>query len=176
MQTSRLIFYMIATSAVIVLITMNVWTVPKIDAAARGLTLFDNRRTGYSFKDASEFISALSDDGKAIYLGIQKYLDTLFPILMAISLPWALWMLTTSWAKPYRYFICAVAFIGPMCDLMENASVRVMLHAGPDGLTEQMVATASRWSVTKWTLDLVAMAAFLLLLWSALLQRHKPSA
>lgn len=172
MSTSRLVFYVLAGSAILLLITMNVWTVREIDAAAGGLMLFDNRPTGYSFEEAKEFIGALKPEGKAIYLGIQKYLDTLFPILLAISLSWGLWMLTTAWIMPARLVICAIAIIGPACDLMENASVRVMLRTGADKLTEQMVATASFWTVTKWTLDLIAGITFLLLLWSAALARH----
>lgn len=173
MLTSRLLFYVLAASALTILVVMNVWTVPRIEAEAEGVRIFDNRPMGYSIAEAQEFLGALSQRGKEMYLGIQKYLDTLFPILFAIAMPWGLWLLTPNWHKAARIGLCLIAFLGPMCDLMENTSVRVLLHAGPENITEAMVKTASNWSVRKWTLDLIASASFILLLWHTLLQRYQ---
>jgi len=85
----------------------------------------------------------------------------------------ALWILTDEWRKPYRIAICLAGFLGPMCDLTENHFVAGLLRAGPDGVTAEMVARASAFSVTKWVLDIIAAAAFLFLSWHFLLERWR---
>ncbi len=173
MRTSRLMLWILAIAALFVLILMNVWTVPIIRADAGNLHIFDNRPFGYSLGDAQAFLNALKPEGLELYLTLQRKLDTLFPILFSIAMPWALWVLTARWNTPFRIFICAAGFIGPMCDLTENYFVAKLLRAGPDEITAEMVSIASTFSVTKWGLDLIASCTFLLLGWHALLERWK---
>jgi len=169
MKTPPILFYLIAICTVGLFVLMNVWTVPIIRADAGGMHIFDNKPFGYGYDYAKDFLTLLSGPEKIgldIYLGTQKYLDTFFPCLLATSLTWALWMLTHAWAMPFRIMLCAASIFGPLFDLLENAAVRVMLHAGPDHLTVEMVELASTFSRIKWYLDVIAVAAFVLLLWS----------
>lgn len=177
MKTPPILFYILAASAITIFLVMNLGTVPAIMDQAGGHQIFDNLPWGYDLKYATDFITALTPEGRAMYLGVQKHLDTLFPVLMAASLTWGLWILTARLPKLARGLLCAPAILGPLFDLCENAAVRVMLYstAGPEGpaaLTPSMVALASTFSRIKWTLDLIAVAAFLLLLWSIWLKRH----
>lgn len=173
MSTSRIVLWVMSLSAVFVLMLMNLWTVPIIRAEANGLHIFDNRPLGYGLDDAQIFLKALKADGLELYLTLQRTLDTLFPILFSIAMPWALWLLTEDWKKPLRFAVCLAGFIGPMCDLTENHFVAGLLRAGPDGVTAQMVAQASAFSVTKWVLDVIAGLTFLLLCWQWFLDRRR---
>jgi len=175
MSTSRIVLWVISLAALFVLMLMNLWTVPFIRAEAQGLRIFDNRPIGYGFDEAKAFLSALQPDGLALYLNLQRGLDTLFPILFLIAMPWALWLLTEAWQKPYRVMICLVGVVGPLCDLIENHYVAGMLRAGPEGITPDMVARASAFSVAKWGLDVCAVAAFVVLSWNVLLHRWRPA-
>ena len=60
--------------------------------------------------------------------------------------------------------LAAVAVAGSLFDYLENHAVSVMLRAGPDGLTAEMVASASRWTVLKSAFSALAMTALLALL------------
>ena len=173
MTTPRIILWVVSLAAISFFLAMNLGTVPIIRAEAGGMRIFDNRPTGYDFETAKQFLSQLSPDGYALYTGLQRKIDTLFPTLMAISLTWALWIMTDFLDKPYRIGICLAAFIGPMCDLTENHFVGQMLALGPEAITEDLVSTASTFSVTKWVLDILATSTFLLLGWQWLLQRSR---
>ena len=173
MTTSRIVLWVLSLSAFFVLMLMNLWTVPIIRAEAGGLHIFDNRPFGYGIATSREFLTALKPDGLELYLTLQRKLDTLFPILFATAMPWALWILTDKWTKPARIAICLVGFIGPLCDLTENYLVAKLLRAGPEAITADMVARASAFSVTKWVLDGIAVASFVLLSWHLLLARWR---
>jgi hypothetical protein len=176
MTTSRLILWVLSLLALTLLMVMNLWSVPTIQLDTAGQDIFDNRPSGYGLDDAKAIIGPLYEGeraGLSLYLGLQRKLDTLFPILFAVSVPWALWILTEAWEKPHRIGICLIAFIGPMCDLTENYLVAGLLRAGPDAITADMVARASAFSVTKWVLDGVAVATFALLSWNVLLNRWR---
>ncbi len=155
---------------------MNLWTVPTIRMDAGGLRIFDNRPFGYDLDYATKLIGNLYEGnqvGLNLYLGLQRKLDTLFPILFAIAMPWALWVLTARWNNPFRVALCVAAFLGPMCDLIENYFVGGLLRAGVDDITKEMVARASFFSVTKWVLDVTAGAVFLILASDVLLDRWR---
>ncbi len=173
MSTSRIVLWFLAFSAIFVLMLMNLWTVPIIRGDADGLHIFDNRPLGYGLEEAQVFLRALKADGLEMYLNLQRKLDTLFPILFSIALPWALWVMTDTWKKPLRIAICLAGFLGPMCDLTENYFVAALLRAGPEAITAEMVARASVFSVTKWSLDLVASLTFLILCWQWFLDRRR---
>ena len=173
MSTPRILLWVVSLAAIFFFLAMNLGTVPIIREEAGGMRIFDNRPFGYDFETSKQFLSQLSPDGYALYTGLQRKLDTLFPTLMAISLTWALWIMTDLMEKPYRIGICLAAFIGPMCDLTENHFVGQMLALGPEAITEDLVRTASTFSVTKWVLDILAVVTFLFLSWQWLLERWR---
>jgi len=176
MSTPRIVLWVLSISAFFVLMLMNLWTVPIIRADAGGLHIFDNRPFGYGLEDAKAILTALYEGDQAglnLYLTLQRKLDTLFPTLFAIAMPWALWVMTDEWKKPFRIAVCLAGFIGPMCDLTENYFVAGLLRGGPEALTAEAVARASAFSVTKWVLDIIAGITFLFLSWNLVLQRWR---
>jgi len=160
----RLLFWLMFAAMTGVYMTMALWSIPKIMQDAGGLLAFDMRPAGYSFAEASAFLGALSDEGRAFYLNVQHMLDSAYPALFAVVMVMAFKLLFTGWA---RWGAMALALAGAGFDYMENAAVTLMLRAG-GGLTEEMVATASRWTVLKSgavTLAFLALIAGLVMLW-----------
>lgn len=149
---------------------MVLWSLPVVSAAAGGLVPFDMRPSGYSFAEAFAFLAAITPEGSAFYQGMQHQLDLAYPTLLAAVLAIALWHLAKKLPVWVRYILIALPIIGSGADHFENAAVTSMLHVGAAGLTEELVATASRWTLIKSGMTSVAMLALLGLL-SVLLVR-----
>ncbi len=164
MTAPRRAFWLLFAVTLAVYATMLVWTLPAISAAAGGLAPFDLRPSGYSFEEAKAFLAALSPEGTALYRDVQHRLDTAYPALLAATLFFAIAALTpTGWGR-WRWVLALTAIPGALFDYLENAAVAVMLDAGADRLTPEMVATASRWTAWKATATTVAMTLLLVLL------------
>jgi hypothetical protein len=164
MTARRLAFSLLFAATLAVYVTMLAWTLPAISAAAGGLAPFDLRPSGYTFDEAKAFLTALSPDGKALYLGAQHRLDAAYPALLSATLFFAIAALTpTAWGS-WRWVLALTAIPGALFDYLENAAVTVMLTAGADDLTPDMVATADRWTTSKSWSSTVAMTILLALL------------
>lgn len=159
-------------------LTMVMWVLPKISAAANGLIPFDMRPTGYTHEEAINFLQALSVEGRDLYLGLQHTLDTLYPGLLAIVLVIAFAKLATPlWAAIFGLF----AIAGNACDYLENIGVKNMLAAfdsSSEMVTLEMVATVSDWTVFKSAATSIAYIALLVLLikWAIVKVRTKSQA
>ena len=81
----RLIFWLMFLVMTGVYLVMALWAIPKIIADAGGLLAFDMRPLGYSFDEASAFLTALSSEGRAFYLNVQQMLDSAYPALFAVG-------------------------------------------------------------------------------------------
>ncbi|NND43120.1 MAG: hypothetical protein HKO04_13700 [Silicimonas sp.] len=152
----------LVAATVIVYLVMVLWSLPRISGEAGGLTPFDMRPGGYSFDEARAFLAVLSPEGKRFYLDVQHKLDLIYPALMAFSLMVALrW----AWRGTSRVVLTAMMFVaiaGAGFDYLENQRVSLMLAAGPDEITTDMVRAASLRSVLKAGLTTVAMMLLLL--------------
>lgn len=164
MTAPRVAFWLLFAATLCVYAIMLAWTLPAISAAAGGLAPFDMRPSGYSFDTAKAFLAALSPAGRNLYLNVQHRLDTAYPALLAATLFFAIWALAPERWGPLRWAIALVAIPGAAFDYLENAAVAVMLAAGADALTPDMVATASGWTVAKSTATSIAMTVLLALL------------
>lgn len=135
-----------ATYAVLVLALA-----PRIDAG--GLLPLDLRAAGYGPGDVAAYLAALSEAGRAAYLGPVRLADTIFPVLFTLTLvlPHAGTPRAWAWALP------AVAY--GLCDLSENAVVAEILSSGV--AEPATVALASLLTQTKF--GTVALAAVLAL-------------
>ena len=140
------------------------WSLPVISHAAGGLTPFDLRPTGYSFEEAKAFLTALSADGQAFYLGVQQKLDALYPALIGATLFFAIYLLAPARLGYWRWVLALMAIPGTVFDYLENAAVAGMLNLGPDQLTPDVVVAASRWTVGKSAASTVASVVLLILL------------
>jgi hypothetical protein len=168
----KAIFWLVFAAMAAVYATMLIWTLPTITAEAGGLAPFDMRPLGYSLDEAKAFLSALSADGRDLYLNVQLWLDLFYPALLAVSLIFATILL----APPglLRWLLILPAVLGMVFDYLENFSIGRMLEAGPDALTEALAAEASRWTILKSGFTTVSMMAVIVLLviWFVTRQRR----
>ena len=122
---------------------------------AGGLRPFDLRSLGYDHAAAEAYLAALTESGRALFLGPVAVLDTAYPVLLGALLAGLLWRLGRPWLAPLPFLYTAA-------DLWENARVRAMIAAGPEGVTPEMVAGASAVTQGKYALLVMALA----LLWA----------
>lgn len=140
-----------ATAAVYAVL---VWIgVTRLMPEAGGQPPFDLRVMGYDMAQARAYLEALTDEGRRLWFGPIRWLDTVFPLLMGTLLASLIWRLGRPWLSP-------VPFAYTAADLWENARVREMIDAGSDGLTSAMVEGAS--AVTQGKFALLAMSVALL--------------
>ena len=64
-------------------LVMNLLLIPAIESGAAGLRCFD-MRFGYAYPEALSFLSALSAEGKRLYLTRQLPLDFLYPAVYGV--------------------------------------------------------------------------------------------
>lgn len=149
------IFWPILLATLAAWLGMNLWSLPKIEELAGGLRLLDMRFTGYSFEDVQDFLAAIGDEGTALYLGPQFWLDMIFPPLLGAVL-----FMIYRWLFPglRGLIIGAVSLTYVATDFLENLAIAALLRAGVAGLTPEMAATAHFWTTAKWSLAVVGLA------------------
>jgi membrane protease YdiL (CAAX protease family) len=168
MALLRILFWGLFSLTLAIYAVMLGWSLPSIAAAAGGLVPFDMRPGGYSFTDAHAFLSALSSEGAEFYVSVQQKLDVAYPGLLALTLLFAIAALLPRRIGAWRWVVAAIALPVGVFDYLENHAVAQMIHAGAAGLTTELVATASQWTVLKSGASTVAMSLVLvLLLWRA---------
>ncbi len=148
-------FWVILVASLAVWLLMNVWTTPKIEQFSGGLRLLDMRFSGYTFSEAREFVAALGEEGVELYLGVQLWLDMIFPPLLGVVLFYAYRWLFPGWPGS-AFGVLALASV--LVDYMENMALYVVLRAGADAMTPEMVATAHQWTTVKWSFALAGLA------------------
>ena len=154
----------------VVYAAMALYTLPRIAAEAGGLMPFDLRPGGYDFEAATRFLSALSAEGRAIYLGPQRYLDLAYPGLLALTLAWAAFRLMS---RPVAVFVLGAAIAGAGADYIENGMVARLLETPVDAVTLAQVEMASFWTRMKASLTTIAMGAVVVALAFTYLQRRR---
>lgn len=169
MSNRYIAFWILFGVTLAVYATMLVWSLPVVSNAAGGAAPFDMRPAGYTFEDTKAFLAALSADGRAFYLDVQQRLDLFYPALLAATLFFAIVLLAPAGRGVWRWVLAATAIPGAVFDYLENHQVAAMLALGPDAVTPEMAATASRWTVLKSGFSTIAMVILLVLLatWAA---------
>ncbi len=153
-------------------VTMITWTLPTIQAAAGGLPAFDMRPGGYDFAAAQTFLTALSQDGRDLYLGAQHRLDLIYPGLLALTLILGLRLV---WAPRLATQFSIAACVAAVADYTENMLVGRMLRQTVDAVTPDMVASANWATLVKSAGDTIAMTALLIGGLLALYRRFRPA-
>ena len=136
------------------------WSAPMVgDAAGPPL---DTRTDGYGFEEVRAYLAALGPEATAAYLGPQRIADTIFPIgfLGVLSLGTFLALRSFSSRVAFALSLVSVGYFA--LDMLENAAVARLLRAGPDGITEAMVALTS--VLTVWKFHFVNTALVILVL------------
>ena len=163
---SRYLFWGLFSLTLAIYAAMLGWSLPFVANAADGLVPFDMRPGGYSVADATQFLTALSPEGAEFYVTVQQTLDLAYPALIAFTLLFAIAALLPRRLGPWRWIVAGIAMPVGLIDYLENHAVAQMIEVGSVGLTVELVATASQWTVLKAGASTLAMSVVLvLLLW-----------
>ena len=147
-------------------LVMNFILIPMIEKSTAGLRCFDMNSFGYTFDQAKQFLTLLSENGRSIYLHVQLPLDFIYPVAYTAFFMLALTALRGK-ASPLLALPGALA----VSDYIENVCSIKMLRAMD--VTPELAKFASAVTVTKSVLmDLVfVLLAALLIVW--LIKRKK---
>ena len=115
----------------------------------------------------------LSSKGRIFYLDVQHDLDFAYPILLATTLGFAIYLLTPKRWGSLRLVLSFVAIPGAVFDYLENQAVAQMLNLNIEAVTSQLVETASRWTVLKSISTTLAAIILLVMLVRWTWQRFK---
>jgi hypothetical protein len=160
-MSRRYLFRLLLAVMFAVYLAMLLWSLPHLRATAGGLAPFDLRPAGYSLAEAQALLAALGAEGRNYYLTVQQSLDSAYPALLAVVLVLAFRALAPGWPG---LGLSVLAVLGSGFDYLENARVAVLLRAGPEAVTAEMVAAANRATVLKSAAVTLAMVALLVLL------------
>ena len=103
-------------------------------------------------------------EGIDFYLSVQHTLDSIYPALLAATTFFAIVLIAPRRWGIWRFVIALIAVPGAVFDYLENAAVSAMIAAGPSGITEADVATASLWTALKGGFTTVSFVVLLVLL------------
>ena len=133
--------------------------------APEGATpLPDTSLRGHGAEALSAWMGGMSEEGRALVLGPYRLMDTVLPLLLALTL------LVTGGRRHWWLGVLGLAYAA--FDLAENATIAAMLHAAPTSPDPGQVALASALTIAKWALVL---PAILLGLWLFLTQMRARS-
>jgi hypothetical protein len=176
MSMLKPLFWVSLLAAVGVYLTMILWTLPAITAAAGGLAPFDLRPLGYDLAEAQAFLRALPDQGRQLYLDVQQRLDIGYPALLMLVLGLGIALMSPPKFGNWKWLLALTSVPGSLFDYQENMLVRRILISPPDALDPALVAAASSATVLKSALSAISMSVLLVLciLW-VLGKRHGAS-
>lgn len=130
---------------------------PQVEAASGGRTPFDLRVLGYDLAATRDYLTVLTPEGRDVYLGPVRVVDTLVPLLFGLTLWLPIRRRPLLWALP------AVAYA--LFDLSENAAVADLLRTGPT-VEAAAVSLASSLTISKFVAFAVAIGVALYGLWA----------
>ena len=158
MAQSRLslLFWILFALAGALYLAIVLWSLPRVMAEAGGAMPFDLRPAGYDLAEARGFLMALSDAGRAFYLGTQHWLDTAYPPLLAVSIALgARLVFRLSVAR----VLGGIAVIGMVADLYENHLVAELLRGTPAEPDPALVMRASLATLIKSIANTIGLSA-----------------
>jgi len=139
-MSRRVAWWIVFLTTVAVYMTMLLGTLPAISAEAGGLLPLDVRLMGYTGDEVRRFLAELSDAGRGVYLGLQRKLDIVFPLLLGSTLAGLIQALVEN--RVLRIVLGAAVLFHVLADYTENYLVAgLLVHIGP--VTDRAAATAS---------------------------------
>lgn len=153
-----------------IMLVMNLYLIPAIEATTEGIRCFDMQSTGYSYDTAMQFLALLSEEGRSIYLTQQLPLDFIYPIAYTVFFLLLIEKLTGASAKEQKWIaVYLPAILLPVSDYAENlCSIRLLTTADP---ARSFVAVAGTITLIKSIL-MYAVFAIVLVLLIRKLKRH----
>lgn len=156
-----ILFWTSFASAAAIYIVMVLWTLPAISQAAGGLRPFDTRPGGYTLPEAQAFLTALTPEGRSLYLDVQQRLDLAYPLLLATALASGMVMLAPTALGRARWLLAILPVPGAAFDYLENLMVGGMLRLNK--IDAEGVGVASLFTLLKSAFTSLAMTVFLAL-------------
>lgn len=142
-------------------------TLTVIAPAAGGLMPLDLRFGGYTPVDVHTYLQALSEDGRALYSSLFRTVDTVFPVVLTITLMSLIWVVAPSWSPPSKMLLVCPAFGLLVFGLYENILLDEIVAAGPSNLNPKTIFLVSKYTVTKYVIFAVVVGEFLVLAFHA---------
>lgn len=139
----RILFRVLILAAVALYLVMAFWSFPLIAANAEGLEGFDLRFFGYTPDEARAFLSALSDEGRAHYLGIQHQIDLVYPAVLGLTLVLGILRFGVRLPVVIRLLLVVIPLAAAGADYVENGLVVEMLRLPVAEVTDAMITQAS---------------------------------
>lgn len=132
----KTLFRLCLLGSAIVLAAMLGWSYPIILDGTGIARVPETQLLGYSTDEARSFFTALTEAGRAQYLGPQAMLDWAFPAILALILILAVFR----WAKlvpfPRKMLPVLLAVAAVAVDYYENALITAALNTPADQLTD----------------------------------------
>jgi hypothetical protein len=156
-----IIFWFTAFAALAIYAAMVGWSLPTISAAAGNRPAFDLQPFGYSFAEASEFLTALSPEGRGLYRGTQLWLDTFYPPLFGLFIALGLWIIAPTQGGRLQKLLPLLGLPVAVFDLLENHFVARLLDAAAATPGQDVVQAASLMTILKTLSTSVALTVLL---------------
>ncbi len=144
----KIVYWSLFAAMLAVYGVMISWTLPQITADAGGLP-FDMRPGGYTAQEARTFLSALSEQGRSLYAGPQRWLDAFYPALLAVVLIWSMRWAAMGKARFLLWVGSVLVVVGMIADYLENILVARLLNRIPADIPDSSIQWASAATVTK---------------------------
>lgn len=163
LQGKKVIILLILS--ILAYVMMVLFTLPRLQALAGGLELFDVRMIGYTPEYARQLLSALGSEGRQVYLTQQIPLDMIYSLLFAMSYSvlTAYLLHRLSWFEGPAFYLAMLPLIGGLLDGCENLAVMTMLNQFPD-LSNQTAVLANYLTRTKFAFSMPALMSIVILL------------
>ena len=113
-----------AVLSIVMLAVMDIYSLPEIAKAAGGIPAFDLQTFGYSHETAVQFLSALSDSGRRLFLHFQLPFDFAFAFVYTF-----LFVALFVRLNKIGIRLCFVPLILFALDIAENTLSVIMLKA-----------------------------------------------
>ena len=157
--------FALLTALTLALYLALVWlTVTRLMPESGGLMPLDGRLLGYTPVDVLAFLDALSDEGRAVYLGPVRSVDTAFPLALGLWIAALIWRRTRGLFAWSRIVMMLPAGGYTLMDLCENALVADLLRAGAGGLDVGTARLASEFTITKYAMLGIALGVIVAVL------------
>jgi len=147
MTAGRALLLGLLAVAVGSLALMRVWTMPALSAATGGLDVFDVLIAGYSHDYVALYLEVITEEGRALYLGPHRLIDTLFAVTLTGTLAVSAYLLAQRWSLVVALALGLIPLFYFAFEMLENAQVAAMLYHRAVGV--EMVEAASRFTVFK---------------------------
>lgn len=119
---------------------------------ARGALPLDMHVFGFTVVEAHDYLSGLTERGRAIQLGWLRLLDTVFVVGLTATLGGVIWTLMRRGNMIARFLLLVPVGGYAVMDLGENALIAQIIRDGANALDAHLVTRAAEFTITKFTL------------------------